>query len=225
MSEVTTIPNNQISDFVSRAKAHRRPQTRVEGGFLKFNGKSGEWTMGQDEETVTNASVLLIVNGTQHGYIRWGESPPAKVFTSIMDELPQKPEPIDGVDQDGKEKTFYAQDARLIAGTFMGENDDLGQFVFTTSSMGGVENMDKEIDAIITKASDGTEFFYPLVKLTSEWYKRSTGKVYKPVFELTAWCDQNGAAETEAKLEHYDAEPEVEAEEEAPSRRRSRRKA
>jgi hypothetical protein len=186
------LPANPMAKFVDKAKVNRRPASRVEGGFLKFNGKSGNWAFGQEETDVTGSEVLIASHTMQHGYVRWGEVPPAKAFASVSDELPDKPESVDGVDQDGRAKTFYAEDARMFSGGFTGEDADLGMFVFNTSSMGGVENVDKLYDMILVQAQANAEFCYPLVKLSDEWYKRSTGKVYKPVFTLVHWCDVNG---------------------------------
>lgn len=215
------LPANPMAKFVDRAKVNRRPQTRIEGGFLKFNGKTGTWEMGMEETLVAGERIIIASHTMQHGYQRWGELPPAKAFTSVSEELPEKPAPIEGVDQDGREKTFYAEDARAVGGKF--EEEDLGQFMFNTSSMGGVENVDKLFDAILLKAAD-SEYCYPVCELDNEWYKRSTGKVYKPVFKIVDWADVNGKIENLKVAHEADPVDEQEEEEKSPPPARRRRR-
>lgn len=211
------LPANPLQSFVGKARDNFRPTTRGAGDFLRFNGKSGQWALGQEEADVTDEELLINSTTMQHGFLRWGEVPPAKEFASIAQPLPPAPEPIEGEDEKGNPTTFQPQKARQVAGKFFA--DDLGQFVFETSSMGGVENVDKLFDAILVKA-ESSPYCFPKVKLTSEWYKRSTGKVYKPVFEILAWCDQNGNPETLGKKQALESKAEADdtsAEDDAPA--------
>lgn len=219
------LPANPLARHVDEAQQHRRPQSRPNGGYLKFNGKTGQWTLGQEETDVEDCTVLVNATKIQHGYVRWGEIPPAKAFTPDWTPYPEKPEPLDGKDMDGNPKTFTAEEARQFEGAFIDDDADLGQFIFNTSSMAGVENTDALYDQMYMQARENPDFVYPKVRLTSEWYKRSTGKVFKPVFEVVAWCDVNGNPQTKAaKVEHKQAEAEAdEPEEEQPARRRRRR--
>jgi hypothetical protein len=216
------LPASPLADFAKQARQHRRPQSRAEGGYLKFNGKTGEWTMGQEEVDVAGEQALIMSDMMEHGYVRWGEIPPAKAFARLNQPYPEKPEPVDGTDYEGKPKTFHAEEARQLTGKFM--DDELGQFVFNVSSQGGVENVDVLFDAIIAKVTEGGEYVYPKVKLANEWYKRSTGKVYKPVFEIVGWCNIDGELETERKrLKNEDVEDdEPQQPDEAPRRKRRR---
>lgn len=215
------LPANPLQDFAKGAAQHRRPQSRIEGGFLSFNGKTGQWSMGQEEIPVDGEQVLVNSTALEHGYMRWGEVPPAKVWAKINQPYPEPPAPIEGVDPEGNTKTFNAVEARQFAGRF--EDDDLGQFIFNTSSMGGVENVDKLFDEIIIKAQAQTPYVFPMVKLTNEWYKRATGKVFKPVWEITGWYDMDGNPET-AKIAKQEA-PEEPEDDEEPARPRRRRRA
>lgn len=227
------LPANPLARHADDAQKYRRPQSHVEGGFLKFNGKTGIWSMGVEETDVTGCEALVNALSIEHGYMRWGELPPVKAFTSDWTPYPEKPEPIDGTDHDGKPKTFNAEEARQMRGRFMGEDDDLGQFTFNSSSMGGVERMDDLFDKMYLQSKEAPEHIYPRVRLTSDFYKRSTGKVFKPVFEVVAWCDMNGEplskakklAEPKADTPDTETEQEQEQEEEAPPRRRRRRTA
>lgn len=220
------LPSNPLARHVDEAQQHRRPQSRANGAFLKFNGKTGDWSLGQEETDVAGAQVLINATKIQHGYVRWGEIPPAKAFTPDWTPYPAKPEPLDGEDYEGKPKTFHAEEARQFEGAFFGDDADLGQFIFNTSSMAGVENTDALYDQMYMQARENPEYVYPLVTLENEWYKRSTGKVYKPVFKIVAWCDVNGKPQSQAaKLEADDEPEEEQPEEEQPPRRRRRRTA
>lgn len=220
------LPANPLARHVDEAQQHRRPQSRANGAFLKFNGKTGQWTLGQEETDVAGAQVLINATKIQHGYVRWGEIPPAKAFTPDWTPYPEKPEPLDGTDYEGNPKTFHAEEARQFEGAFIGDDADLGQFIFNTSSMAGVENTDVLYDQMYMQARENPEYVYPLVTLENEWYKRSTGKVYKPVFKIVAWCDVNGKPQSQAaKLEDKAEVPEDDEPEEQPPRRRRRRTA
>lgn len=227
------LPSNPLARHADEAQRYRRPQSRVEGQYLKFNGKTGQWLFGAEEDEVTGSQALINAAKIQHGYIRWGEIPPAKAFTPDWTPYPEKPEPLDGEDMDGNPKTFYAEEARQLEGAFMGDDEDLGQFIFNTSSMGGVEKTDELFDKLYIQAREYPEYTYPVVELTSEFYKRSTGKVYKPVFKVLQWCDTNGKPMTQAKKladktsesesDDYEMEePEQSKEEDTPRRRRRR---
>ena len=220
------LPAHPLADFAKTANQHRRPQSRVEGGFLSFNGKTGEWLLGQEETEVNGEFAVVNSASMQHGYIRWGTTPPAKAFSAVNQPYPEKPEPAEGLDYNNNPKTFHGEEARQFSGRF--NDKDLAQFMFNTSSMGGVENVDKLFDEIIRKAGDGTAYCFPEISLTSEWYKRSPGKVYKPVFKIVHWCDMNGNRESakKAKLDAPQREPaapdEDEDEDAKPTRRRRR---
>jgi hypothetical protein len=222
---MSQLPANPLAQHADDAQKYRRPQNRTSDGYLKFNGKTGEWTFGMEEVEVDGAEMVVNSMSIEHGYLRWGELPPVKVFTPDWEPYPERPESIEGKDQDGKDKTFTAEEARQFQARFVGDDEELGQCIFNTSSMGGVEKVDDLYDKIYiqSKESDGN-FYFPRVKLTSEWYKRSTGKVYKPVFEIVGWCDANGKMHSKAdKLEAPETDDTPEQEEEQPTRRRRRR--
>jgi hypothetical protein len=217
------LPATKGSAFAEAAAQNHQEVAGHDAGFLKFNGKSGQWTFGPDDVDVDNAIVLIQSRLIQQGFIRWGTKPPVKVFSFVASGgMPEAPAPHDGTDQDGNPATFTAQPARQFVGMFCDEDKDLGQFNFNTSSTGGVENVAALYTKIIQKAST-SDFFYPMVMLKDEWYKRSTGKVFKPVFEVLKWCDENGVPEGETKQLASDTESgETEQKEEQPKRRRRR---
>ena len=226
----------QVSNFVRAAQANRQSAAfNGDKGFLKFSGKTGEWSYGRDETAVEGEIVIINILATQHGFVRWGENPPAKAMSPVTQPLPQAPEALRGVDPyTGGAKTYEPQAARKLEGRFLA--DDLGEFVFETNSMGGVERVDSLLDAVFERAASGTEYVFPKIVLARDFYKRPDGKVFKPMFEVQAWCDVNGAEEGAKATKAIKAAPVeevVEEEEEsleetvaaptaAPRRRRAR---
>ena len=77
------LPANPMDDFLARAKKHRKPVARVDGAFLKFDGKAGRWELGQEGTDVSNDLVLINSASLKHGFIRWGSNPPLKVWASL----------------------------------------------------------------------------------------------------------------------------------------------
>ena len=218
------LPATTNEAFAEAAAKHHVPATRNEGGFLQFNGKSGDWSFGTDDEPVDGCEAILMSKLIEQGWIRWGTKPPLKVFSLVTaGAYPTAPQSVEGVDQDGRPCTHVAQAARQFMGKFVGEVEALGQFIFNTSSMGGVENTSALYSAIIMKAAD-SPYFFPRVKFGEESYKRSTGKVYKPVFEIVGWHDVDGNAEGAAPKKLESKGTEDAGEEDAPPARKRRRR-
>jgi len=215
------LPANPLDGFTTQARINRQPRSHTGGSFLKFNGKTGGYTIGAEELNVDGEQCLIFSPSMMHGYVRWGEKPPAKAYSSIAAPLPEKPEPVQGLDYDDRPKTFKAEDARQFQGKFIDE--DLGQFVFETNSMGGVEMVDELFDAILARA-EVSHYCFPLVQLDDTFYKRSTGKVYKPVFNIIEWRDQNGEAEDGPKKVEAKVDEAKQEEEETVTRRRKVRR-
>jgi hypothetical protein len=219
----TQSTTTEISEFAAKAKQTfvSEYSANATGGFLKFSGKTGRWEMGKDDEDFDGVEVLINSLQIQHGFVRWGTKPPAKAHTKITQELPEAPDPFDGVDEKGRPKTYHAQPSRVLTGATFDDQQD--QFTFETGSMGGVENTDKLIAEIMVKAAD-SQCIFPVVKLGTEYWTRDTGKVYKPVFEIQSWHDIDGNEEgaAPAKLEAAPEEAEVV---EVPKKKKRTRKA
>ncbi len=195
----------KLTNSLAGVKENFTPETgAVQGGFLTFNGKDGDWSFGQTEEDAEGWEAVVNVANLQHGWMRWGTNPPAKAYTTIDEPLPMAPEPV--TDEYGKVRE--AQKARCLQGMFMDGTGSGEAFQFEIASMGGVENVDKLITAVIARASAGEALLYPVVRLNSEWYKSQHGKIYKPVFEIIDWTDEMGelSAATPAIEEAEDEE-------------------
>jgi len=223
MSQLPTAP---LANFAKEAAKHRQSRAfkPINGGILRFNGKTGEWSLGQEDIDVAGEELLIHTGSLSHGFIRWGEELPVTAYSLVTLPQPERPPSFVGIDDEGRPKTYHAQEARRFFGKFI--DDELGQFTFETGSMGGVQRVDELMDEIFLRAQDDTTYLFPRVRLSSDHYKRSTGKVYKPVFEVLAWCDENGNPRT---LDKKLAAPEVaddvdDTEDEAPAKTTRRRR-
>lgn len=207
---VTESTTDAIRAFATMGAKNFTPeQSANKGAYLKFSGKTGRWEMGKDEEPFDGVIVFINIVKAEHGFVRWGAKPPAKAHTSILAPKPPMIEPFDGVDERGQPKTHVAQPSLIFQGSTFDEHKDA--FVLELGSKGGVENMGALINSALARAIN-SDFIFPVVKLGSEFWTRETGKVYKPVFEVIAWCDTHGNEEgaapkqLDAKVEEAAAE-------------------
>ena len=187
--------------------------------FLKIDHVSGEWLLGQDGDIVSDEEILVNTATIQHGWILWSGGRPNKIFVGFTQPLPQAMEPI-GDDSPSEARSFQGA---LV--------DDGEPLAFDTNSYGGRKSIDVLLGKIKAHSAEGSKFLYPKVKLTSESYanKKRGGKLtFNPVFEIVAWCNEDGDEEGEkaAQVEGPAADPgaEVEANPEPETKKRQRRK-
>ncbi len=185
--------------------------------FLKMDFESGEWLLGQDSDIVTDEEVLVNTTTIQHGWILWSGGRPNKSFVGFTQPLPI---PMESIGDD------HPSEGRSFQGALV---DDGEMLAFDTNSYGGRKGVDVLLGKIKAHAAEGSQHLYPRVKLTSESYanKKRGGKMtFNPVFEIVAWCDQEGNEEEDAlpQIEGAKAAPAEETTEEAPKRQRRKRK-
>ncbi len=183
--------------------------------FLKMDFETGEWLLGQDADIVTDEEILVNTASIQHGWILWSGGRPNKSFVGFPQPLPQPMEPI-GED--------YPSEARSFQGALV---DDGEMLAFDTNSYGGRKGIDVLLGKIKAHSAVGSKHLYPKVKLTSESYanKKRGGKLtHNPVFELVAWCDQEGNEEGDTPEQVEDQTAEAEAPVEEPKKRQRRKK-
>jgi len=221
----------ELQSIAERVNQNYTPDPVSGGDFLKFSGKTGHWEI--DSEEVDGEEVIIFTPSLQHGWMNWADAPPLKAMSKFSEPKPDKPPPMEGEDFNGKECMLQSESARALMLKFVDE--ELGQATFETSSMGGVENTDELYMAIIKQLGADIEYCYPKVKLGEEHYKGKRGTIYKPVWEIVAWCDQEGnekgAKKTTKRVAKKDvvkeSEPEAHpddepAAEEKPARRQRR---
>ena len=201
------------------AQSQVRETTGLAGfSFLKMDFESGEWLLGQNADVEIVSGELVLVNSTtiQHGWILWsGGGRPNKTFTAFDQPLPQ---PMDSIGDD------HPSEARSFQGALIDDGEPLA---FDTNSYGGRKGVDVLLGKIKAHSAEGSKFLFPKVKLTSESYenqKRGGKLTYNPVFEIVAWCDDEGNEEGEAPAQ-VEAKPEVEVSAEPKKRQRRKKSA
>ena len=190
--------------------------------FLKMDFESGDWMLGQDADDVTDELVLVNTTTIQHGWVLWSGGRPAKNLVGFTQGLPM---PMESIGED------HPSEARAFQGALV---DDGEMLAFETSSYGGRKGVDTLLGKVKAHATEGSQHLYPKVRLTSESYpnKKRGGKlVFNPIFEIVAWCDQEGKEEgaPATQIEAPNAEtgvetPEPEATADAPTKRQRRKR-
>ena len=195
---ITNFPTVMNPDDLTTTLANSQVQeTNALAGFsfLKIDFETGEWLLGQDQEDVTGEELLINTTEIKHGWILWSGGRPTKRMVPFNQPIPQPMEPI-GED--------HPSEGRALQAAMI---DDGEMIAFDTNSYGGRKGVDKLLTEIKTHAASGSKFLYPRVKLASESYanKKRGGKlVYNPVFEVLAWCDQEGNEEDKAPTQVED---------------------
>lgn len=205
---------------VALAGSQVQETSRLVGfSFLKMDFESGEWLLGQDSDIVTDETILVNTTTIQHGWILWSGGRPNKVFVNFTQPLPVPMAPI-GEDSPSEARTFQGA---LV--------DDGEPLLFDTNSYGGRKGVDVLLGKIKAHSAEGSQHLYPKVKLTSESYankKRGGKETFNPVFEIVAWCDNEGNEEdapaTKIAAPTETAEAKTEAPAEEPKRRQRRTK-
>tara|TARA_R110000823_G_scaffold192839_1_gene324410 strand:+ start:704 stop:1348 length:645 start_codon:yes stop_codon:yes gene_type:complete len=186
--------------------------------FMRMDFETGEWSIGQDGDIITNEEILVNTTTIQHGWILWSGGRPEKLMAGFGEDLPI-PMPNIGDDYPSEGRSFQAA---IV--------DDGEMIAFDTNSYGGRKGVDVLLGKIKAHAAEGSQHLYPMVKLTSESYanKKRGGKLtYNPTFEIVAWCDEAGVEEGKKAAQVEDQSEEVAEEEtveEAPTRQRRKRK-
>ena len=209
-----------VNDLSSALAGSQVKETTGLAGFsfMKMDFETGEWLIGQDGDIVTDDLILVNTTTIQHGWILWSGGRPEKLMVGFTQPLPQAMDSI-GADSPSEGRSFQAA---IV--------DDGEMVAFDTNSYGGRKGVDLLLGKIKAHAAEGSQHLYPKVKLTSESYanKKRGGKLtYNPVFEIVAWCNEEGDEEDELKQKI--AAPEEATEEttaeEAPKRQRRKRNA
>lgn len=206
-------PSTQLNTADLRsALAHSQvQQTSQSAGavFMKFDYKTGNFYYGQEAVEITGDEIVVNVASFKHGWTIWADGRPHKTAVSFTQPLPMEPDPIGD---------NYAAESRSFEARFA--DDDSLVLQLDINSYGGRKGCDQLLNEIRMKAmTEGDNFLFPVVKLTSESYKAKTGgTIHNPVFEVVNWMDEQGNLQT--KTEQLEAPAEVKEEPAAPVRRR-----
>jgi len=181
------------------------------GGFLKFDFKDGSFSFGRDGDDVSKDQAIINVRSLSHGWKLWAGGKFTQNFVSIIDPLPEAPQPVDGK---------YPSEARAFAGAFFDDGKPGEQFTFETNSYGGRKAANDLIVKIMERANSNPAFMFPVVCFDAESYKNQKHgtTIFNPVFTVVDWANEDGALERTARIAPKEAQVEPEAP--APVRRR-----
>jgi|DEB19_MinimDraft_3_1074340.scaffolds.fasta_scaffold85784_1 hypothetical protein len=211
-------PSTALADRLRTTVAPQTPGDQAGKVYLRFDFQTGKWTCGKEQHDVTDVEALINTASIGHGWTMWVAGTPKKVMAPFDQPIPQAMPP---------EGQVFPQEARVLSGAFIDE--DGGEFIYETNSLGGRNGVDAIIKQVIIRAQQGQEtFLYPVVLLTSSSYTHKThGRIiHTPVFSVVDWADINGVREGQAMLSVDDSDESAEdlgqAQDEALSRRRRR---
>lgn len=180
--------------------------------FLKFDGNTGRWTFGKDQEELEKGRRYAINSSEfRNGYICWNDG---KVEEEIMIRVVDGKPPAKGSLTDHGPYADEEKDGwRDQSSTEFRDIESGDQFLFKTSSKGGriaVGNLVRDFGTNYPKHPGELA----IVELSNVSFDakdgkgRKLGKKYAPMFKIVAWQDE---AELLASLEAAAANEEDEA--------------
>jgi hypothetical protein len=193
------IQTNDPNPYASYA-AKIAPQ---EGQFLGF--KTGEWTYGQDGETLPIGTKLVAnIPGLRVGWRRWWSSKLTDDMTELLtdlmatqrqaprrDTLGEMDEGLWEIGTDGKTRDPWVMTYLLDLATDEGEI-----YLFSTSSKGGIGAIGKLLKAYALEYRQRPGMV-PIVELGNDFYMHPVyKKTYFPVFTIVGWTDENEPSTT-----------------------------
>lgn len=222
------------------------------GAYLKFNGNTGEFTYGADDNALEYGSQLVgDLFNVAFGWICWKDSEPVEeLLVKILEGKPplehNLPDhgPFDSDDDGWREATSLPM--VLLCN---GENDDseAGTRMLFKGSSGSTVRGVRKLSGAFGKLFRENQGKLPVIEISAESFQareKKYGKKYAPIFKIVGWIEEGELAaivgetgDTEADYEPESApaatrtnrapepEPEIEAEEEAAPAPATRRRA
>jgi hypothetical protein len=195
------------------------------GQFTKFNGKTGEYTFGTDDEEIApGTQIFILFDLIEHGYKCWVDE---KVADEEMTRI------VDGPIADKRDLKDHGPYEKHDDGTEDGwqevhsvpfvidDNDDENAYLLQLSSMGGIKALKglyrdygKKFQSML---DDDGNYLIPLVELDTGSYKskkKRVGTVHFPIFKIVDWIARGeiedrlaliGGADDDADDEQDDA--------------------
>lgn len=209
MSNLPVVNPTQLGQALAAASS-RSSSSDDSSSFIRMD-KTGQWLYGADEIPVQDKSHWAInPQSFMEGYIAWGEG---EVHGEEM--APMIGNPVIAANlaptpaKRGWEKQMGFQ---LVCVT----GEDKGtQVVFKSSSKGGIKSIRAMLKTVVEQINLDPTAIVPHVILRNENYKHKTyGKIFTPVFDIQTWTAME-SSEAPAI-----AEPEPEAQDDEPRRRR-----
>lgn len=182
--------------------------------YLFFDGRTGRYLLGAEEEDVTGQTIIVDTASMLHGWVIWYNRKPEKVFKSVFENEPPRPNDING-NAPNRARAFKA---------VLGSDNDVS-ISFETSSMGGRKGVDMLLNQIRARSLSGEkDTLYPVVQLSSSSYFSSKrgSTIHNCLFKIISWVDRSGSMIGKKNKETVDTADQVEEVEnkDAPVRRR-----
>ena len=177
--------------------------TGAAGSVIIKMDKTGHWVYGADQTEVDGESTWAINPlSFVHGYIAWGDG---EVLGEKMVPVTQPLPELDAAPPNAKKG--WEQQVGMSMKCLSGEDKGM-EARYTVTSVGGRKAISVLAVALAEQVEKDQTKPVPVVKLKKDHYQhKSYGKIYTPVFEVLEWVSMS-------------SEPEAEATEEAPARRR-----
>ena len=180
--------------------------------YAKF-GKDGEWTIGKGGDAANGERVLLNIHSLKSGFVCWTNYDAKerrkneKLGEVMVSALQGSVDPSTLEDHGWEWKPQQQIEGREMTG-------DRRDFIYVTSSMGGLEALDGVLDAVLERVEEGeAAYVYPVVELQDDWYEHPQwGKTYKPVLAIVGWADMDGNYEGAEKPKRVTKQPDPEPE-------------
>lgn len=222
---VAFTPQTSLANVEDAFGAFEQDKPAVTGGaaFLKLRKNDGLWVYGQEEiECEDGARWLLDSTSLCQGYIDWHQGRPAGERMAVLGQPPVNPAdlpPAQG--KNGWEK-------QVGFGVICLDGEDKGvQIVYKTNTDGGKRAYNAVFDAIKARALAQLPR-NPIIFLKEDSYTHAEyGKIFKPVFEIVGWVDQDGnefGLEEVPQIQQGEAEAEPVEEEAKPAGRQRRQR-
>ena len=209
MNDIVTFGNAKLPSVQNLSTALRSLEHEVGGtgmAILKMD-KTGHWVFGADQTEVEDDSTWAVNPFSfVHGYIAWGEGDVlGEKMVPVADPLPEMDVPPPGA------KRGWELQVGMSLKCMSGEDKGL-EDVYNVTSVGGKRAVQKLALDIAAQVEQDQTKPVPVVRLKKEHYThKSYGRIFTPVFEITAWVGLDGQAEEK---------PASEAPVETPTRRR-----
>lgn len=208
------------------------------GAYLKFNGNTGEYTYGADDNPLGYGAQLVgDLFNVAFGWICWKDSEPVEeTMVKIMDGKPplehQLPDhgPFDSNDDGWREATALPMVLLVNVVDGVDSEEEAGTKLMFKGSSGSSVRGIRKLSGAFGKLFREHQGEFPVIEISAEAFQakeKKFGKKYAPMFKIVGWIGESELAgmigdSTEGDYEQEDAPalpapaPEVEPEEEAP---------
>jgi hypothetical protein len=190
----TQVMSGSLADFVRSIEAYKASAPITGKPILKFV-KTGKWLLGVNNEECDGELAAVNPVSIRIGYVQWlnGQVVKESPLVPFTKGWPAVDRSVFGEDQ-GDLTRKYLLDVRFL------DTEPALEAVYSAATDGGAKAVESLIDAVYRKASLGTPFIVPVVKLNADSYRHPQfGTTFKPVFAVQHWLDMDGKPEPASK--------------------------